>query len=344
MTAAKETSTPARRRPAWLKETTPFQKPNLRKAVWQLVNTLIPYLALWALMIYAMRAGYSYWLILPLIVIGAGLQIRIFIFFHDCGHGSFFASRRANAVLGTICGILTMTPYEDWRHAHAIHHASVSNLDRRGTGDVWTMTVREYLDAPWWKKLAYRVFRFPLVTFVIGPSVIFMLVSRFPRKGSRRKDVLSVLLVDLAIVVALLIAHWTIGMRTFALIYLPMVAISASAGVWLFYVQHQFEGTYWEDENGWDPVRAALEGSSFYRLPAILQWFTGSIGYHHVHHVRARIPNYNLQRCHEAIPAMHAVRPLGLIESLKCAWLDLWDEEQGKLISFRTLRRAPAES
>jgi omega-6 fatty acid desaturase (delta-12 desaturase) len=338
------TSRAARRRPAWYKETAVFQQPSLRKAIWQLANTFIPYLALWALMIYTVRAGYSYWLTLIMIVIGAGLQVRIFIFFHDCGHGSFFASRRANAIVGTICGILTLTPYEDWRHAHAIHHASVSNLDRRGTGDVWTMTVREYTAAPWWRKVAYRVFRFPPVTFLIGPSLIFMLLSRFPSKGARRKDVISVLLVDLAIVVALLVAHWTIGLRTFLVIYLPMVAISATAGVWLFYVQHQFDGTYWAEKGAWDSTRAALEGSSFYKLPAVLQWFTGNIGYHHVHHVRARIPNYHLQRCHEAIPAIRAVRPLGLLESLQCAWLDLWDEEQHKLISFRTLRRAAVET
>jgi omega-6 fatty acid desaturase (delta-12 desaturase) len=328
------------RRPAWYRTTAAYQQPSLRRAVWQLVNTFIPYLAVWAAMIATIRAGFPYWTTLLLAVIGAGLQIRIFIFFHDCGHGSFFASRRANNVLGTICGMLTLTPYEDWRHAHAIHHASVGHLARRGTGDVWTMTVREFREAPWWRRLAYRVFRHPLVTFGIGPSLIFVLTSRLPRRGSRRKDVLSVYAVDAAIVVALLVAHWTIGLRAFAMIYLPMIAMSASAGVWLFYVQHQFERTYWAGEGRWDRMDAALRGSSYYKLPKVLQWFSGNIGYHHVHHVRARIPNYNLQRCHEAIPDLRAVRPLTLIESFRCMWLDLWDEEQGKLVSFRSLRAA----
>ena len=329
-------------RPAWFKATAAYQQPDLRRAAWQLANTFLPYIAIWAIAIYALRRNAPFWAILPLLVLGAGLQIRIFIFFHDCTHGSFLPSQQLNKIVGNLCGILTLTPYEDWRHAHAIHHATVGNLDRRGTGDIWTMTVREYLDSPWWRRLAYRVFRHPLVTFGIGPWLVFVVFARTPRAGSRPQDRRSVYLTDLAILALLALAHFTIGLRTFALIYLPMLAISTSVGVWLFYVQHQFEATYWAGHERWDPVRAALEGSSFYRLPKVLQWFTGSIGYHHVHHVRARIPNYRLQACHEAFPQLQACRSMTLPESLRSAWLDLWDEEQGKLVSFRSLRARPA--
>ena len=339
------TSTPPARapsaRPAWFKETAAYQQPDVRRAAWQLANTLLPYLAIWALAIYALRHGYPYWATLPLLVVGAGLQIRIFIIFHDCTHGSFLPSQKLNKVVGYICGILTLTPYEDWRHAHAIHHATVSDLDRRGTGDVWTMTVREYLASPWWVRLAYRVFRHPLVTFGIGPFLVFVFLARTPRAGARPQDRLSVYITDLAILALLALAHVTIGLRTFAMIYLPMVVISGSVGVWLFYVQHQFETTYWARHERWDPVRAALEGSSYYRLPKLLQWFTGNIGFHHVHHVRARIPNYRLQECCEAFPQLQACRALSLIDSLRSMWLDLWDEAQGKLVSFRSLKTRP---
>ncbi len=331
-------------RPSWFKETAAYQQPDVRRAAWQLANTFLPYIAIWAIAIYALRHSYPYWAILPLLVLGAGLQIRIFIVFHDCTHGSFLPSQRLNKIVGNLCGILTLTPYEDWRHAHAIHHATVGNLDRRGTGDIWTLTVREYLDSPRWRRLAYRVFRHPLVTFGIGPLLVFVFLARTPRAGSRPQDRRSVYLTDLAILALLTLAYFTIGLRTFALIYLPMIVISGSAGVWLFYVQHQFEVTYWAEHERWDPMRAALEGSSFYRLPKVLQWFTGNIGYHHVHHVRARIPNYRLQACHEAFPDLQACRELTLLESLRSAWLDLWDEEQGKLVSFRSLRARPVRA
>lgn len=327
-----------RGKPAWYKETAAYQPPDLRAAIWQLINTFVPYVALWALMIFAVRRGYPYWVVLALGVVAAGFLVRIFIFFHDCCHGSFFASRQANKVLGYITGILTLTPYEEWRHTHAIHHSTVGDLDGRGIGDVWTMTVDEYRAAPWWVRFAYRVFRHPLVTFVIGPPLVFTLVSRFPHHRARRQDWISVHITNLAIVAVLLIAHMTIGLRAFAMIYLPILVVSGAAGVWLFYVQHQYEGVYWARHEQWDPVRASLEGSSFFKLPPVLQWFSGSIGFHHVHHVRARIPNYRLQECHEAFPELRQLKPITLRESLKCMWLDLWDEQNGELISFGTLR------
>jgi omega-6 fatty acid desaturase (delta-12 desaturase) len=337
MMALAEDVSPALK-PGWYKATAKYQQPDLRKALWQLVNTFVPYVLLWYVMYRTIVAGYPYWITLLLAVVGAGLQIRIFIFFHDCCHGSFFASRQANKILGYICGILTLTPYEDWRHAHAIHHATVGDLDRRGTGDVWTMTVREYLDAPWWRRAAYRVVRHPLVTFGIGPVLVFALAHRLPHKGARRHDRLSVYITDAAVVALLLVAHVTIGLKIWAMIYLPILFISVSAGVWLFYVQHQVEDAYWSRHEQWDPMRAALEGSSFYRLPKVLQWFSGNIGYHHVHHVRARIPNYNLQQCHEEIAELRATEPLTILKSLRCMFLDLWDEQRQKLVSFRSLR------
>jgi omega-6 fatty acid desaturase (delta-12 desaturase) len=329
-------------RPAWFKATATYQQPDARRAAWQLANTLVPYLAIWAAAVYILRLGYPYWATLPLLLVGAGLQIRIFILFHDCTHGSFFPSPALNKVVGYLCGFLTLTPYEDWRHAHAVHHATVGDLDRRGTGDIWTMTVREYLDAPRRVRLAYRIFRHPLVTFGLGPTLIFVFVTRTPRRGSRPQDRRSVYLTDLAILAMLSLAYVTIGLGTFAAIYLPMFVLSGAGGVWLFYVQHQFEATYWARHERWDPMRAALEGSSFYRLPKVLQWFTGSIGFHHVHHVRARIPNYRLEACYKAFPELQACRTLALAGSLRSMWLDLWDEDQGRMVSFRSLGQAGA--
>ena len=326
-----------RARPEWYQDVAQYQQPDLRKAVWQLVNTFVPYAALWFLMIRTVQLGVSYWITLALAVVAAGFMARIFIFFHDCGHGSFFASRRANTILGYITGILTFTPYEDWRHSHGIHHATVGDLDRRGTGDVYTMTVEEYLAAPRIKRLAYRVFRHPLVTFGLGPGIIFLITHRFSHKGAGKRQRYSVVLTNLAILAIVAVASVTIGFRTYVLVQLPIILIGATAGVWLFYVQHQFEEVYWARHEAWDPWRAALEGASYYKLPRVLQWFTGNIGLHHIHHVRARIPNYNLQRCYDKVPAMQAVEPLTIRKSLRSPWLDLYDEEQQKLVSFASL-------
>jgi omega-6 fatty acid desaturase (delta-12 desaturase) len=301
------------------------------------VNTFVPYIALWALMVYFIRAGFSYWLTLPLIVLAAALQVRIFIFFHDCGHGSFFASPRANTIVGYVTGILTFTPYHDWRRAHAKHHATAGDLDRRGWGDVWTMTVEEYLAAPRVKRLAYRLFRNPLLMFGLGPALIFLVTQRFPHKGAKKREINSVIITDLAILAIVIVASLTIGLRTYLLIQLPILLIAGVFGLWLFYVQHQYEGVYWARHEVWDPIKAALQGSSYYRLPKVFQWFSGNIGLHHIHHLRPRIPNYSLQRCHDAIPAMQEVQPLGFLESLKSLRMNLYDEKQKRLVSFRSL-------
>jgi omega-6 fatty acid desaturase (delta-12 desaturase) len=328
-------------KPAWHQAISKFTRPDAHKATWQLVNTLLPYAGLWVLMILTVEWGMSYWVTLALSVVAAAFLVRIFIFFHDCGHGSFLSSPRANTVVGYITGILTFTPYHDWHRSHATHHATAGNLDRRGVGDVWTMTVEEYLDAPWTKRLAYRVFRNPLIMFGLGPAFMFLIAQRFPRKGGKRKERMSVVITDLALVAILVVAHLTIGLKTYVLVQLPTILIAGTTGLWLFYVQHQYEGMYWARDEAWDLTRSALEGSSYYKLPRVLRWFTGNIGLHHIHHVRPRIANYHLQPCLEEIRAFQEVEPLTIGKSLKSLRMNLWDEQRQKLVSFRSLRALP---
>jgi omega-6 fatty acid desaturase (delta-12 desaturase) len=328
-------------RPEWYRTIVRYQQPDRRKAVWQLVNTFGPYFALWALMVWMVRRGTSYWLVLPLIVIAAALLVRLFIFFHDCCHGSFFASRRANRILGYVTGILAFTPYEYWRRSHAGHHATAGDLDRRGGGDIWTMTVEEYRAAVWWRRLAYRAVRNPFVIFILGPLFVFVIGQRFSQRGMPRRERNSVVITNVALLTIAVVASLTIGWRTYLVIQLPVMLIAGSIGLWMFYVQHQFEGVYWARHEEWDPVRAALEGSSYYKLPKVLQWFSGNIGLHHIHHLRARIPNYHLQRCYNETPAVQGVKPLTLRGSLKCPGLNVYDEKQRRLVSFRALKTLP---
>ena len=320
----------------WYESTAVYMRPDPVKAAWQCINTFIPYLALWVVMIYAVHRGYSYWTVLALAAVAASLLVRIFIFFHDCCHNSFFASPRANSVLGYIAGILTFTPFDDWRRTHGMHHSTAGDLDRRGVGDVWTLTVSEYRQASAWKRLAYRFFRNLL--FMLGPvSVVLVLViQRFPSKGARKKQIYSVLSTNLAILALVGLAGATIGLKGYVMIQLPILLLAWGAGMWLFYVQHQFEGVYWARHGKVDKLQVALKGSSYYKLPGILQWFTGNIGLHHIHHLRPRIPNYNLQQCYDETPALQAVKPLSIRRSLKSLWMNLWDEEQQKLVSFRS--------
>ena len=328
-------------RPAWLKTTQKYEQTDPRKAIWQLANTLIPYVALWVLMIRTVQLGYSYWLTLALAALAAGFSVRIFIFFHDCGHGTFFASRRARTILGTITGVLMFTPYRDWSHNHRVHHATAGDLDRRDVGDVWTMTVEEYRAAPRSQQIFYRLVRNPIFMLGIGPFYVFMIANRFASKNAKKRERQSVWITNLALLAIILVASQTIGLRTYLLIQLPVILIAATGGIWLFYVQHQFEGVYWARHEEWDPIRASLEGSSYYKLPRVLQWFTGNIGLHHIHHIRPRIPNYNLQRCYDETPAFQAVTPITLRASLRSLWLNLYDEQAGKLVSFRALRTIP---
>ena len=321
---------------SWKQAIARHQEPILRKSVWQVINTLIPYLALCGLMIWSLDV--SYWLTLAIAGVAGGFLIRIFIIFHDCGHGSFFRSQRANHVLGFVTGVLTFTPYHQWRQKHALHHATSGDLDRRGTGDIWTLTVQEYLEAPRWKRLAYRLFRNPFVLFVLLPLYLFLIHQRFPSPAVGRRERLGVHWTNGALLLIAVVMSMTVGIKAYLLIQLPVMMITGTVGLWLFYVQHQFEGVYWKRRESWGFAEAALKGSSFYKLPGILQWFSGNIGFHHIHHLSPRIPNYNLEKCHQADPLFQSVKPITLLTSLRSFTYRLWDEQRGKLIGYRHLR------
>jgi len=324
-------------KPAWYWNAAEYGKSNLRKSIWQLVNTFGSYGLLWALMIGTLKWRWPYWMTLALAVVAGGILVRVFIVFHDCCHGSFFASRRANTILGYISGVLTFTAFEDWRRVHNRHHATAGDLDRRGVGDIWTMTVEEYLAAPLGQRLSYRLYRNSFVLLVPGALLLFLIVQRFARKGAGTRERMSVLYTNLALLLIVGIANWTIGLPSYLLIQLPVIVIAGSVGLWLFYIQHQFENAYWVRHESWDPMRVALEGSSYFKLPKILQWFTGNIGLHHIHHVRPSIPNYNLQRCQDAVPAFQAVQPITLMTSFRLLRLSLCDVGSQKLVGFRAL-------
>ena len=324
-------------KPAWYQSTAKYGHANLGKSLWQVFDTFAPYFALWAVMIYTVQRGYPYWMTLALAVPAGGILVRIFILFHDCCHGSFFASRRANTILGYVTGILTFMPFEDWRLAHNRHHATAGDLDRRGIGDIWTMTTEEYLAAPRRKRRAYRLYRNPLVLIGLGSVFLFLVLQRFAKKGAEKRERRSVLRTNILLLVVVGMASWTIGFQTYLLIQLPIILIAGGVGLWLFYTQHQFENVYWIRHESWDPMKVALEGSSYFKLPKILQWFTGNIGLHHIHHVRPNIPNYNLQQCHDDIPEFQAVRVITLRTSFRSLLLSLCDEKNQKLVSFRSL-------
>src|SRR5438552_3648805 len=265
--------------------------------------------------------------------------MRNYIIFHDCGHGSYFRSRRANDLVEIINGLLTFTPYYQWRWDQALHHATSGHLDKRGTGDLWTLTVQEYLESSPWRRFAYRLARNPILLFVIAPVFVLLIKQRFPTPNASKRERHSVYWMNLAILGMVAGLSFVFGVVPYIFIQLAMLAVAGSAGFWLFYVQHQFEGVYWERAEQWDYAAAALKGSSFLKLPKILQWFSGNIGYHHIHHLSARIPNYNLERCHKAHLMFREVKPLTLLASLKTLNLRLWDEQRKKLVGFRHLRK-----
>jgi len=321
----------------WKAVVAKYQQPTSRRALWQLGNTLVPYGALWFLMYLSL--GISYWLTAGVVLLSAGFLVRIFIIFHDCGHGSFFPSRRANDALGFLAGLLCFTPYYHWRWEHALHHASAGDLDRRGTGDVWTLTVQEYLEASRWKRFAYRLARNPFILFVLAPLFLFLLKQRIPSPKALRRERNSVYWTNLALLAWGAGLAWVFGVKVYLLLQLGVLMAAGVAGVWLFYVQHQFEGVYWERREEWDYCSAALQGSSFYQLPRVLQWFSGNIGFHHIHHLSPRIPNYHLAKCHCAEPLFQTVKPVTLFSSLKSLTFRLWDEQQRKLVGFHELKR-----
>ena len=315
-----------------------FQNPTLRQSIWQIINTCIPYFLLWYVMVRALHAGHPYWVILLLALPASLFMVRLFILFHDCTHGSFFSSKKANQIFGNISGIITFTPYEKWKASHWRHHATVANLDRRGSGDYWTMTKEEYLSVPKWKRWVYRFARNPIVTFIIGPIFIFLIAQRLPIRYETKSERNNIYITNIIILAVVLLLSYTIGFRTFFLIQLPITLFGGMLGLWLFYVQHNFEGVYWSRQDNWDRMKAALKGSSFYKLPKVLQWFTGNIGFHHIHHVRPLIPNYRLEECYNSEPVLQEIKPLSILNSLKSLRLHLWDEANQKLVGFGVLK------
>jgi omega-6 fatty acid desaturase (delta-12 desaturase) len=317
----------------------PYRKPELRRSVWQIVDTALPLVALWLVMLFFVSR--AYWVTLLLAVPTSAFLIRLFIIQHDCGHGSFLKSARAANTIGFVCGVFTLTPYDYWRKVHAIHHATSGNLERRGFGDIDTLTVREYLARSRWQRLKYRLYRNPLVLFGAGPAFHFIVRHRLPTlvPGSWKRERRSILWTDVALAATVTLMAVTVGLKPFVMVQLPITILASSLGVWLFYVQHQFRDTYWEHETAWDYVAAGIRGSSYYALPKVLQWLTGNIGLHHIHHLSSRIPNYRLQQCFDENPALQRVTRLTLGQSLRCIFLKLWDEEQGRLVGYRHVRR-----
>lgn len=334
----------AQARNPWREQLAPYAVPDRRRSLLDLATSVLPYLLLWPTMVWSL--GVSYWLTLALAVPAAGFLLRSFIVFHDCCHGSFFGSRRANTWLGRFTGLLVFTPYASWRHSHAVHHATAGDLDRRGEGDVPTMTVTEYHAAGTATRIGYRLFRNPLVLFGLGPLYSFVVYPRLTRRSMRPRIRNSVLLTNVVLAASLAALIWLVGWQAFLLVQTPLVLLAGGAGVFLFFVQHQFEDTYWESNDQWTYADAALRGSSYLKLPQPLQWFSGNIGLHHVHHLGARVPNYSLQAAHDDLAVFRDVPVLGLREAVRAPRLKLWDETSGRIVTFaqarEVVRRVPA--
>ncbi len=324
----------------WAQELAPYGRPSDLRGVAEIAMTILPLVTLWIIM--WLTIDYGYWLTLLLALPAAGLLARMFMIQHDCGHGSFFGHRLANDWTGRVIGVLTLTPYGFWKRTHAMHHANSGNLDRRGIGDIETLTVAEYRARSAWGRLGYRLYRHPLVMFGLGPAYLFILQHRLPVGLMRRgwRPWLSAMGTNLAIGAVVTTLAWLISAETFLLVHLPVMLLAASFGVWLFFVQHQFEDTLWDREGDWNWHEAALGGSSHYDLPAVLRWFTANIGIHHLHHLCSRIPFYRLSQALRDHPELRDVSRLTLLESLGCVRLALWDEERRRLVPFRDARKA----
>lgn len=319
----------------WKKIVAPYEKADNKKAVWQVASTLFAYLVTWFAMVFLQSV--SWWLVLPFIVISGMLLTRIFVIFHDCCHGSLFTSARANRVVGYLLGVLVFTPYRHWRWEHSVHHASAGDLDRRGVGDVWTMTVEEYQAASFLTRLKYRMIRNPFLLFFVFPVLLFVIRERFATKGASFAARRALWLTNLGVAVMALAGFYLLGWQYVVLLVASM-GVAGSFGVWLFYVQHQYEDVYWERHHHWEYTAAALKGSSYYKLPVVLQWFSGNIGFHHVHHLSSKVPNYNLERCHHAHELFQQSKVLTLRSSLECLKFRLWDETNRRLVSYAKAR------
>jgi omega-6 fatty acid desaturase (delta-12 desaturase) len=329
---------------SWQQRLAPYCRPETPRALRQLFFTFLPFLASTAALLYAMSQGV--WFALALALPAAIFLVRLFIIQHDCGHGSFFKSRRTNETLGWFLSFLTMMPYSAWRHAHAIHHANTGNLDQRGTGDVTTLTVREYQSRSRWRRFFYRIYRHPLVLFGVGPAYLLLVRYRVPfgRELRDRQRWLSIIGTDFAAIAGTIGLSAIIGTGPFLLAWLTVLLLATSLGVWFFYIQHQFADTYWADGASWEFRAAAIEGSSYYDLPPFLHWLTGSIGFHHIHHLASKIPNYRLRACFDANPEFQRAKRLTLWTSIKSVRLSLWDEDRRQLVSFRQARRQRSKS
>jgi acyl-lipid omega-6 desaturase (Delta-12 desaturase) len=323
-------------RPFWGEALAPYARPSMSRSVADLITSVVAYLGLSIAMYFSL--GVSYLLTLAIAVPTAGFLLRTYIVFHDCSHGSFLPSKRANLWLGTVLGMLVFAPFRNWRHNHAVHHATAGDLDRRGQGDVPTLTVAEYHARAWRGRLGYRLFRNPLVMFGLGPLFAMVLGPRIVPRSARTRIRRSVHATNLALALLVGALCWLVGWRDYLLVQGPTAMLAGSAGIWLFYVQHQFEDTFWERRTEWTYADAALRGSSYLKLPGVLRFFTGNIGLHHVHHLNARIPNYNLQRAHDENPIFHGVPTLSLWDGLRAVRLKLWDEDAGRLVTFAQAR------
>jgi acyl-lipid omega-6 desaturase (Delta-12 desaturase) len=323
---------------SWRRILAPYMKPSIRLSVENVLTSVVPYLALFVAMCFALNV--STWLVLALSIPAAGFLTRTFIVFHDCAHGSFLPSKRANGLLGAALSPVVYMPFACWRHEHAIHHATTGDLDRRGVGDIKTLTIEEYLAAPWWSRLAYRALRNPLILFGLGPFWVILVGPRLVPRGSSRRIRRSVLGTDLAIAVTIALGCLILGWRGFLLVQAPALFLTSAVGIFLFYCQHQFEDTYWQKNDSWSYDDAALQGSSYLKLPGVLRFFTGNIGLHHVHHLSSRIPNYNLVAAHERIAELEQIPTLSLWDAVLTVRLKLWDEQNHRLVTFREARRS----
>ncbi len=313
-----------------------YAYPETWRSVWQVFNSVIPFMLMWYIMYRSMAIGY--WLTLLLAVPTGGFMVRCFIIFHDCCHGSFFRTIKANDRLGLVLGVLVLTPFYQWKHSHAIHHATAGDLDRRGVGDVYTMTVEEYLASPWYKKFGYRIMRSPWILFTVGATIVFAFTHRFFEKSAGKRERSSVIWTNIALAAVIGWIIIEIGWVAFVLVELPILLIACSSGVWLFYVQHNFDPSYWERHADWEFFNAGMDGSSFYKLPKLLQWFTGNIGFHHIHHLSPKIPNYKLEECHNENPVFQ-IEPLTIRRSLQSLFFRLWDENERMLVGWNVLKK-----
>mgnify|MGYP001824024740 FL=1 len=328
----------------WMQRLAQYREPNERRSIWELIATVVPLIVLWWLAWAALSI--SPWLTLAIAVPASGFLVRLFMIQHDCGHGAFFRRRVINDWVGRIIGVFTLTPYDVWRRSHAIHHATTGNLDRRGIGDITTLTVREYQARPWWRRMLYRLYRNPLILFGIGPAYLFIVQNRLPLgfMNAGWRYWVSSMGTNIAIAVVAGALIYFIGLSSFLIVHLPILLLASSIGVWLFYVQHQFEDTVWAAGPEWNFHDAALHGSSHYDLPAVLRWFTANIGMHHVHHLCSRIPYYRLPKVLRDHPELADVTRLTLAQSIASVRLRLWDEARQKLVSFKEARNSSARA